>query len=570
MNVLLVDDQKIDRELVKEALNCSGQSFDIKEVNCAKDGINEVQCKNYDVILLDYQMPRQNGLQVLVELKSQKICECSAIIMITNDRDEELLVNCINAGAQDLLLKDEVTSTQLLRCIKQSQKRIELENKLSQSYQQVKDLAERDPLTGLFNRNYFENALNSLLVNMRSLEGYIVVMLLDIDGFKMINDSLGHSAGDAVLKELADRVRYSFRESPLFARLGGDEFAFMFSGVRDADAAHLIAERVISSLEEPFSFLEHQIYSTASIGITLSASKTTTEDLLKQADIAMYKAKNGGKNQICFFDESLEKEFFRLFQIEGELREAINTQNFDVYFQPIIYSHNNAVKSLEVLVRLPVAKSGASPAEYIHTSEKSRLIESFGRLIIRKALAQYSQLCSNNPNQTVELAINLSPLQIHDLNLPTFLQEQAKSYQVDLTKVIIEVTETALLENNDSTMDTLKSIKSKGCKIALDDFGTGFSSISHLLNYPIDIVKFDKSLIERTLLDEKARLMLIGLSNMLSSLSIETIAEGVEFEAHVNICKHANVSCLQGYYFSKPLPFDEVQAALSNKGESKN
>ncbi|KZN67645.1 two-component system response regulator [Pseudoalteromonas luteoviolacea] len=562
MNILLVDDQKIDRELVKEALNCSLQKFDLKEVNCAEDGLSAIQAAQYDVILLDYQMPRQNGLQVLVELKSQKMCECSAIIMLTNNRDEELLVNCINAGAQDLLLKDEVTSTQLLRCIKQSQKRIELENKLSKSYQQVKQLAERDPLTGLFNRSYFETALNSLLVNMRSLEGYVVVMLLDIDGFKMINDSLGHSAGDAVLQELANRVRYSFRESPLFARLGGDEFAFMFSGVRDADAALSIAERVLSSFEEPFVFSKHEIHSTASIGITLSASKTTTEDLLKQADIAMYKAKNGGKNQVCFYDELLEQEFFKLFQIESELREAIKTQNFEVYYQPILYSKNDAVKSLEALVRLPVKASGASPAEYIHTSEKTRLIEAFGRLIIQKALSQYADLCHSEMYNQVELAINLSPLQIHDLNLPTFLQQQAKHYNIDLTKVTIEVTETALLENSESTMDTLKSIKSKGCKIALDDFGTGFSSISHLLNYPIDIVKFDKSLIERTLQDEKAKLMLIGLVDMLRSLSIETVAEGVEYEAHATLCKQANVACLQGYYFSKPLSFSEIKANL--------
>jgi len=337
----------------------------------------------------------------------------------------------------------------------------------------------------------------------------------------------------------------------------------MFSGVRDADAALCIAERVLSSFEAPFVFSQHEIHSTASIGITLSASKTTTEDLLKQADIAMYKAKNGGKNQICFYDESLEREFFKLFQIERELREAIKTNEFEVYYQPILTSTSNTVKSLEALVRLPVKASGASPAEYIHTSEKTRLIEAFGRLIIQKALCQYAELCHSDFSQSIELAINLSPLQIHDLNLPTFLQQQAKHYKVDLTKVIIEVTETALLENSESTMETLRSIKSKGCKIALDDFGTGFSSISHLLNYPIDIVKFDKSLIERTLQDEKAKIMLIGLASMLHSLSIETVAEGVEFEAHATLCKQAKVSCLQGYYFSKPLSFSDLKATLS-------
>ncbi|AOT07747.1 two-component system response regulator [Pseudoalteromonas luteoviolacea] len=564
MNILLVDDEKIDRELVKEALYCSGKRFDIKEATSAQDGLSAISQNAFDIVLLDYQMPNQNGLQFLMALKTQNICEHCAIIMITNNRDEDLLVNCINAGAQDLLLKDEVTSTQLVRCIKQSQRRIELQNKLSKSYQQVKELAERDTLTGLFNRRYFENALTSLLVNMRSLEGYIVVMLLDIDNFKMINDNLGHSAGDAVLKEFASRLNSNFRESPLFARLGGDEFAFVFSGIRSSNSALTIADRLLTTFEEPFHFEDHQIYSTASIGITLSASKTTSEDMLKQADIAMYKAKKEKRNKACFFDEALEAEFYRLFQIENELRLAIKTNNFDIFFQPIFNQTGTAIIATEALVRLPKSDLNASPAEFIIASEKLRLIETFGRMIIQKSLCKYAQLLNCTACDTIALSINLSPLQIHDLNLGSFIAEQAKLYQVDLNNIIVEVTETALLENNNITLETLKVIKEHGCKIALDDFGTGFSSVSHLLNYPIDIVKLDKSLIERTIDDKKACAMLQGLTTMLHKISIETIAEGVECEAHVAICQKANVSRLQGYHFGKPMPIESLIKILSS------
>ncbi|MCG7548108.1 GGDEF domain-containing response regulator [Pseudoalteromonas sp. Of7M-16] len=564
MNILLVDDEKIDRELVKEALFCSGKKFNIKEAISAEDGLTAIAQDEFDIVLLDYQMPKQNGLQLLMTLKSKNICEDCAIIMITNNRDEELLVNCINAGAQDLLLKDEVTSTQLIRCIKQSQRRIDLQNKLTHSYQQVKQLAERDTLTGLFNRRYFENALTSLLVNMRSLDGYVVVMLLDIDGFKLINDSLGHSAGDVVLKEFANRVKSSFRESPLFARLGGDEFAFVFSGVRDSNAALAISERLLSSFDEPFHYDKHQIHSTASIGITLCASKTTSEDMLKQADIAMYKAKKQKENKACFFDESLEREFYRLFQIENELRTVIKNHNFDVFFQPIFNTTGTKIIAIEALVRLPVGDSKASPAEFIIASEKLRLIETFGRMIIQKSLAKYAQLVNMTSSNNIALSINLSPLQIHDLNLNAFIVEQAKLNHVNLSNVIVEVTETALLENNTATLETLKLIKSSGCQIALDDFGTGFSSISHLLNYPIDIVKLDKSLIERTVDDKKAQAMLDGLTSMLHGISIETVAEGVECKAHVDVCQRAGVSRLQGYFFGKPMPVDSLIECILN------
>ena len=481
MNVLLVDDKQMDRELVKEALYSSGRSFDITEVSNARDGLSCLNSTDFDVVLLDYQMPYMTGLELLSKIKNTDASRRATVVVISNNRDEDLMISCINEGAQDFILKDEISSSHLVRCIKQSQRRLALENKLTESYHQVKTLAEKDQLTGLSNRHHFEQVLSSLLANPRGINGYVVVMLLDLDGFKMINDSLGHCAGDEILKEFADRIRHRFRESRLFARLGGDEFAFVFTGISEAFGAFKIADRILGSFEQPFEVDDHHIPCSASIGITVtSATDGNVHDLIKRADIAMYHAKGSGKNKACLYEEYLENEFLKSYNIENELRQAIEGHEFELHYQPIYECESRRLQGVEALVRWPSGKTSKNPEEFIQVAEKTRLIEPLGRWIVTQAFRQFSQLRSQIDAPDMHISINLSPLQIHDLNLPTYIKEQAELNQVPLSNVIVEVTETALLENNDGTLETLKAIKEMNCHIALDDFGTGFSSISHL------------------------------------------------------------------------------------------
>lgn len=554
MNVLLVDDQKIERELVKQALYSSGGDYDITEVTNAYEGLSQLTHCRYDVILMDYQMPKMDGMQLLVKIQSLKQKHRSTIIVISNDKNEDLMVDFINAGAHDFLLKEEITSSQLTRCIKQSQKRLDLETRLKESYDQVKNLAERDQLTGLFNRHHFEESLASLLTNRRGLNGAVAVMLLDLDNFKMINDSLGHIAGDAVLVELANRLRQKFRESQLFARLGGDEFAFVFTGIQKANSANRIAERILSSFDKPFIIDDQIIRCSGSLGIALNpCQKLNKEELIKRADIAMYKAKAESGIKACLFEDNMENEFFRCYKIENELRDSILKEEFEMHFQPMFNCQTKVLEKFEALVRWPSGVTTQNPQEFIQVAEDSRLIELLGRWIIKSAFVQYAECARAISNPNLQLAINLSPLQIHDLNLPRYIAEQAANCGLNLTNITIEVTETALLENNDCTLETLSSIRALGCQIALDDFGTGFSSISHLLNYPIDIVKFDRSLLERILDDNKARLMLSGMNKMLTQIHIATVAEGVEQIEQVKVCESIGITLLQGYLLGKPM-----------------
>ncbi len=562
MNILLVDDQEIDRELIKHTLFSSGKNIEITEASNAHEGISNVENTQFDVILMDYQMPKMNGIEMLVALKQKQTIKNAAIIMMSHNTSEDIMLECIDAGAQDFLLKEEVTSSQLLRSIRQSRKRFELEAKLSSSYLQVKDLAEHDQLTGLYNRYHFEDTLSALLVNSRALKGHVVVMLMDLDNFKHINDSFGHAVGDKLLIQLAHRVKSHFRESKLFARLGGDEFGFIFTGVKKIEQTFIIANRILSNLELPFQIDGHTIYCSGSIGMSINSAKSDNiEELIKYADIAMYQAKTLGRNQACLFENNMELDFYRAYKIEGELREAIKKQDFVMHYQPIYQSNDHRLIGFEALIRWPEGPTTQNPEEFIPIAEQSRLIEPLGRWILEETIEQIAKW-NRALDTNLSLAINLSPLQIHDQNLMLFIKELLEKHQVNPANIILEITETALLSDHDTHLEALKTLTSFGCGLALDDFGTGYSSIAHLLNFPIDIVKFDKTLIDGASCNSKSAFVLQGLTEMLQNMEIITVAEGVETVEQVEMCEKIKIDRLQGYYLSRPMPVAQCEQLL--------
>lgn len=565
MNVLLVDDQEIDRELIKHTLHSSGKPFDITEVSTAFEGIENLASSKYDVILMDYQMPRMNGIEMLHELKKKADLKQSAIIVMSHNNNEEVMIECINAGAQDFLLKDEVTSNQLLRCIRQSRKRYELEDELYSSFKQVKALAEHDQLTGLYNRYHFEESLRSLLVNQRGIKGHIVVMLMDLDNFKFINDSFGHAVGDKLLVMLSKRVKEHFRESELFARLGGDEFAFVFTGIKLVKESFQVAKRILKIINEPFDVEGHLIHCSGSIGIAINSQLgNEVDELVKFADIAMYRAKKKGKNVACLFEDNMESDFYRVYKLESELRQAVLNEEFVLHYQPIYEANTRKLVGFEALIRWPTGTLTTRADEFIPVAEQTRLIEPLGRWILTESISQFSTWIEDKQNDLF-LSVNLSPLQLHDLNLLTFIKELINELGVRSSDIVLEITETALLNYNEATLETLEQLRVFGCKLALDDFGTGYSSISHLLNYPIDIVKFDKSLIDGAVCNAKHNAILKGLTDMLNTLDIITVAEGIETQEQMALCEQLGLNRLQGYYFNKPLEVSACKNLLADR-----
>jgi diguanylate cyclase (GGDEF)-like protein len=552
LNILIVDDDLIDREHLIRTLNKANSDCHIVVTESVDEGLAAFKAEKFDVVLLDYRMPKRDGIELLLELRSSLVDQSVAIIMLSNSEESDLALECIKNGAQDFLLKSEVTSSRLRRAILQSQTRFELEKKLYKSYQEAKELAEHDSLTGLANRYAFEEALRLSITQQPRDDAKLALILFDLDNFKFINDSHGHDIGDLLLKQVSNRVYKCLRENELFARVGGDEFAIILNQLKSVDNATRVTQRILNCFDQPFSISSIEIKMAASIGIAIFPDNSVSaNDLLKYADIAMYRAKKLGRNQICYFETEMQKQFLQQYQIEANLVGALERDEFILHYQPIVDTATSQVIGFEALIRWNFQNTLHFPDSFIPIAESSRAIIDIGRWVIAQAIYQISIWNLRN-NKALSIAINLSSVQLSDVTLINFIRGIIEKYQVPPALIEFELTETALLETSSQTIAVIESISQLGCHIALDDFGTGFSSVSHLQNFPINTVKIDKSLMLASH-EPKTRALIDGLTAMLHSLGLNIVAEGIENENNLRLCQQLNIQRVQGYFFSKPL-----------------
>lgn len=558
MNILLVDDDIVDRKMIRRSLIKGGIEHQLTEVESVEEGIIALEQLSFDLLLLDYNMPAKNGLDLLIELKRINHIRDLTIVMISNAQSDELVLKCLDLGVQDFLLKEEVTASILSRSIIQARKRFELESQLHDSYLQVKEMAELDALTGLYNRYYFEETCQRLMQAGKSRYSCAGVLIVDIVDFKKINDRFGHEAADQLLVELGASFNRHTKPEDIVSRFGGDEFACLLVSCDNPLQIKIEAEKLIKLLSRTYSIMSKDIRCQVRMGLALyPLNGKRADDLIRFADIALFRSKSAKSSAACIFEDNMQTEFQMKYNVEQDLRGAIDKQELELAFQPIVDIRQGKVVSLEALIRWPTAKFTSSPQEFILVAEESRLIEPLGKWIIEHAIYTLKQINSKF-GYPIRLAINLSPLQLVDMSLPAFINDCLERANMEGGLFTFELTETALLNDSERVMTSLNRIKDIGCKLALDDFGTGYSSISHLLNYPIDIVKVDKSLTDRIEADEMGERVFFGLINMLKSLQLSIVVEGVERYQQYYACKEANVDKVQGYYFSSPVSESSV------------
>ena len=484
--------------------------------------------------------------------------------MLSNHSSDDIVLACINAGAHDFLLKQDVTPAHLKRSILQSRKRKELEQELLVSYQKAKRLAERDPLTGLHNRYYFEEALTHLLEdNARCERGFVAVMLMDLDKFKHVNDSFGHDMGDKLLLAVTARMKKVVRGNELLARLGGDEFAFACGNVQLLVDIKGIATRFLTIFDHPFEIDGHTLYCQGSIGIAVSPlNGTSVAELKRFADIAMYRAKHETTEKLCIFEDNMQQAFLRKYHIEQELRHALQVREFGLYFQPIM--NNQTICGAECLIRWFAGNTTTQPQEFIPIAEEAGLIQQLGRWVMETALHTFASFRHAVSNEFY-LSINVSPKQLSEAGFSLFVAHLIKKYNLCPGQLIIEITETVLMQSDDTTRSELKALSDSGIQIALDDFGTGYSSLSHLLNCPVDIVKVDKSIVQHVSdANFGHRSVLEGLALMLRKQNIRIVAEGVETEIQSQVCHELGIHVHQGFYYHRPLALAQFTSLLHN------
>ena len=439
-----------------------------------------------------------------------------------------------------------------------------------ESEQKLRELAEQDPLTGLANRILFNDRLIHALKRL-DRHGSLALLALDLDGFKNINDTLGHDVGDEMLKQVSTRVQSCVRQEDTVARLGGDEFMILLEDMQDAMTAAAIAEGILRVLEKPFNLGAQEVYISTSIGIcfALGGSKTNARTLLKQADMALYRAKDAGRNNFQYFSPELEKASKNKLELSNSLHMAISNSEFEVYFQPQAEVASGTIIGFEALLRWRHPKRGLlSPTEFIHLLEESGLVNSVSRWTFHVCLQNLRRWIDQKiVTPDTVMSVNISPLQFHDPVLVTSIEGAIRDAGLRGDNVVVEITETTLLQDHEQTRLALEQIKRLGVRVALDDFGTGYSSLSFLKKYPIDIIKIDRSFIKDMLIDKEDAAIVKAVIALAESLNMEVIAEGVD--CHPILARLADWSCenYQGYYLNKPMSATETKRFLDNSSD---
>ena len=423
--------------------------------------------------------------------------------------------------------------------------------------------ANYDSLTGLANKNLLGDRLDHAISLTDRSHRKFALLYLDLDRFKLVNDSLGHVSGDELLKTTSARLRRCVRESDTVARLSGDEFAVVLHDVEHASAVAIIAQKILHEVEQPVSIETHQVVTTTSIGVCVFPDDgKTREDLLKNADTAMYRAKHAGRNQVCFYTEDLNADALARLELEAALRRALTQQEFELHYQPRIELASGRVTSVEALIRWQRPGHGlVSPVHFIGLAEETGLIVPIGEWVLRTACTQMRRWRDAGYDR-LRVAINLSPRQFHQPDIVGMISAMLTETGLDSSHIELEITESMAMHDPAVTQQVLEKLSAVGICHAIDDFGTGYSSLAYLKRFPIDYLKIDQSFVRGVPGDPDDSNIVRAIIALGRSLDIKLIAEGVETEAQRAFLHAHDCHEMQGYLFCRPKPAHELTEAF--------
>jgi diguanylate cyclase (GGDEF)-like protein/PAS domain S-box-containing protein len=426
--------------------------------------------------------------------------------------------------------------------------------------EQLRQLAFHDPLTLLANRNLFRDRVQHALTLSQRGKHHVAVMFLDLDNFKNINDSLGHEAGDHLLRAVAQRLIKATRTCDTVARLGGDEFAILIEGVAQKAGVEYVAAVVIEALGAPFTISESQVRVAASLGVALSAPDDAADALLSNADLAMYKAKAAGKGRYVIFEPQMQQALRERVQLEADISRALQAHEFFLEYQPIIDLGTRSLLGIEALVRWRHPQHGVlQPARFIQVAEESGQIIELGRWVLLEACQELHRWRDSIAGGAgLRVAVNISGRHLQHGNL---IQDVARALRVsglESGNLVIELTESTIMHNTDANLERLQQLKALGVKLAIDDFGTGYSSLSYLHRFPIDILKIDRSFVGRLTSDDDGPELARAVVSLGETLGLDTVAEGIEFEAQVDALLALGCVAGQGFLFARATSLEQL------------
>ena len=433
--------------------------------------------------------------------------------------------------------------------------------------EQLVHQAFHDPLTSLSNRAMFKDRLEHALARRDLAPGSLAVLFLDLDGFKKVNDTLGHSTGDMMLVQVAARLRAQIRPGDTVARFGGDEFAVLVENLTDPGYTIGLAERVNATLRDPYDVGSSRVHVTVSVGIAhYGEHATDAEQLLRNADLAMYQAKAAKAGGFAMYDPSMHAGLVERVRLEADLRAALDDESLDVHYQPLINMRSGRVSGVEALARWQHPTLGSiPPTEFIPLAESTGLIRQLGEWVLRRSCRQAVEWQRADPEFSgLRVSVNVSARQLHDGDMTATVVRALEESGLAPECLTLEMTESVLLDDSGETLSTLKEIRALGVRLAIDDFGTGYSSLSYLHRFPVDVLKIDKSFIERLSQDGDASLVstIVRLGH---TMNLETVAEGIERADEMLMLRRQGCTTGQGFHFSQALPADELRALLMER-----
>jgi diguanylate cyclase (GGDEF)-like protein len=437
------------------------------------------------------------------------------------------------------------------------------------SEQRIRHMAHHDELTGLPNRALLNARLAQSLGQARRSGRPLALLFLDLDGFKYINDSLGHEVGDRLLRTAALRLQSIVRPGDTVARLGGDEFVVMLVDLKQAGDAAAIAHEIVQALSRPLRADDRTLHVTASVGVaTFPADGDSAELLLKHADAAMYRAKAHGRNGVQCYTRDMGLQAHQRVELQSALRLAVEHGQFELHYQPQCTPESGRIVAVEALIRWPHPELGlVSPERFIPLAEETGLIAPIGRWVLRAACRQLQAWHAAGHTRLV-MAVNLSARQFLTQDIPQLVREALEEHGLPAHALELELTETALMHNAESVRATLQALKDLGVVLALDDFGTGYSSLNHLRRFPIDTIKIDKSFTADMASSDDTTAIVRAIVAMARSLGVQTVAEGVENEAQLRFLAALQCDRVQGYHLGRPQPAAELTPSLGEPDEA--
>jgi diguanylate cyclase (GGDEF)-like protein len=424
-----------------------------------------------------------------------------------------------------------------------------------------------DPLTDLPNRTLFLDRLELALARLRRHQTSIAVLFIDLDNFKVVNDSLGHGAGDKLLVELGNRLRHAIRPSDTIARFGGDEFVVLCEDIGEARDAVVVGQRIVDATSQPFMLSGREMFVTTSVGVALAIdSNATPETLLRDADVAMYRAKERGPGRVEVFDEALRARIIERLDLENGLRRAVQRGELRVYYQPEVSFSEDRVIAVEALVRWEHPERGLlEPAQFVQIAEETGLIVEIGEWVLNEACRQVAEWRTAGGDLAV--AVNISSRQLMQPDVVEVVQNALTSSGLPPDALILEIAESAVMRDPETALATLTLVKDLGVKIAIDDFGVGFSSLAQLKEMlPLHALKVDRSFIRGLAEDDRNSAIVAAVVVMATTLGVTAIAQGVETEEQVAQARALGCDVSQGFFFTAPRPADAVREMLVAAG----